>query len=166
MNFKKIIHPCDIEIDQRLRPVFCKIELEDGRLSISGTIGPKKNGNAYGSFGQIDMEFGHRNPDDNDKRYGHPISPNELTFSTGWDENKWFDFLDAWKQWHLNGLKASCEHQRELGWDKDGYEKHQSEPCPTCGYKYGTEWNKVEVPKNIIKFLSTLPDTDMEPAWI
>jgi hypothetical protein len=44
---------------------------EDGRFSISGVIGPLPSGNALGGCGQIDMEFAHRNDNDNDKRYSN-----------------------------------------------------------------------------------------------
>lgn len=39
-------------------------------------------------------------------------------------------------------------------------------PCPVCGYKYGTEWKKEEVPKEVIDWLFALPETTIEPAWI
>ena len=55
--------------------IFCKITLDNGRLSISGVIGPKSNGNARGGCGQIDMEFMHRNAADNDTRYSDQIKP-------------------------------------------------------------------------------------------
>lgn len=56
----------------------------------------------------------------------------------------------VWKRWHLNDLHAGCEHQRELGWEKDGYDKHPSEPCPVCGYGFGTEWKFEALPEDII----------------
>lgn len=104
----------------RKRPVdiFVKAEFNNGRLSISGVIGPLPSGNASGGCGQIDMDFSHRNPEDNDKRYDNPISPEEITFAKGWNKDLWWDFLDVWKQWHLNDMKPGCKHQRELGWGK------------------------------------------------
>lgn len=41
-----------------------------------------------------------------------------------------------------------------------------SKPCPVCGYKYGTKWNKRELPADVIEFLTSLPDTDKTPAWV
>ena len=38
--------------------------------------------------------------------------------------------------------------------------------CPVCGYKYGTEWKKEEVPQDIIEWLFNLPTTKVKPAWI
>lgn len=55
-----------------------------------------------------------------------------------------FDTLfGIWKRWHLNGMKAGCEHQRAARWDKlpidptkplDSYGKH-------CGPDGAMTWN-------------------------
>lgn len=230
--------------------IFCKIKYKDDNLSISGVVGPMRNGDALGSSGQIDMDFAHRDPKDNDRRTTEPIKPEEITFAPGWDAEKWLDFLDIWKRWHLNDMKAGCKHQtgpewdagkkieliyydwgenyhrhRNLaekgdlevpryrkfqtiskqvysvtiglntpkwetpliaellkgGWIKEGHretktagwvsqEEHPEgllgAPCPVCGYKYGTAWNKEEVPQEVIEWLQGLPDTDKIPAWV
>jgi hypothetical protein len=166
MEFTKIIHPCDCPVGNRKYPMFCKINLLEGKLSISGVVGPNTHGNAMGGCGQIDMEFDHKDKTHNDKRYSNLIKPSELRFSKGWNIDKWYKFLEIWHTWHLNDLKAGCEHQRALGWEEEGYDKHPSEPCPTCGYKYGSAWHKVEIPNNVINFLKELPNTDRKPNWI
>lgn len=168
INFKKTVHPCDVDCrgNGRKYPMFAKIELKDGKLSISGVIGPTRYGNAMGGCGQIDMEFDHKNPAHNDKRYGQPTKASELRFAPGWNTERWYKFLEAWKLWHLNDLHAGCEHQRALGWEDEGYDKHPSEACPTCGYKFGSAWNKVDVPVNVLNFLRGLPVTDRQPAWV
>lgn len=104
------------EWTKRSMDVFCKIEIKEGKLSISGVIGPLPSGNARGGCGQIDMEFEHRDTKDNDKRYNEPIKADDITFAPGWDKEKWFGFLDIWKNWHLNDMQAGCAHQRE-NWD-------------------------------------------------
>lgn len=38
--------------------------------------------------------------------------------------------------------------------------------CPECGYRYGTEWLREEVPEDILEWLSGLPESKVEPAWI
>jgi len=88
----------------RKRPadIFIKAEVKEGELTISGVIGPLPSGNAVGGCGQINMEFAHRDPDDNDKRYDYPIQPEAITFAPGWDREKWLDLLDIWERWHLN----------------------------------------------------------------
>jgi len=225
--------------------LFCKIEIEKGKLSISGVIGPSRNGNCS-ACGQIDMEFAHRNPADNDDRYSSLTQPTDITFAPGWDTEKWFDFLDIWNRWHLNDMRPSCEHQRDwgkkklelidFGWTTKFYKLRESaangtltpdeyeifkevsagvmvtttaiarpkwksplvekllaegwieekkretktsgwvteaehpegvlsKPCPVCGYKYGTNWLREELPKEVVEFLVALPDTDIQPAW-
>lgn len=53
--------------------------------------------------------------------------------------------LALWEKWHLNDTHAGCVHQDKLGWKS--YDEHPSEPCPTCGYKYGTAWTYREIDK-------------------
>lgn len=45
-------------------------------------------------------------------------------------------------------------------------EGYLSKPCPVCGYKYGSEWLKREVPEDVLQWLHALPDTDIKPAWV
>lgn len=84
---------------------------------------------------------------------------------------------EIWRLYHLNDMKAGCIHQRLAGWDKvripfdelpnshanrdkDGimaiwiYKTEHpkgllAEPCPECGYKYGTSWLKEAIPQDI-----------------
>ena len=160
---------------------------ENGKLSISGVIYPLSSGNCLGGYGQIDMEFDHRNKEDNDSRYEHPIKTSEINFARGWNAPKWLDLLDIWKHYHLNDMNAGCEHQRAAGWDKIKLDESKpltqdnmatwtrpednpkgllTKACPVCGYKYGTAWLKVELPQKVIEFLQSLPDSDKEPAWV
>lgn len=96
----KIINPCMCNTYEGKAKGFCKIEFENGNLSISGVIGPKRNGNAKGSCGQcVD-----------DIRNGDPLP--------GWDREMLNCFCDIWEKWHLNGMRPYCQHQKELGWDQ------------------------------------------------
>jgi hypothetical protein len=70
-------------------------------LSIMGVIGALPSGNSRGGCGQINMEFAHRNPADNDKRYANPIKPSVINFAKGWNAEKWYDLLDIWKKYHM-----------------------------------------------------------------
>lgn len=54
----------------------------------------------------------------------------------------------VWKRWHLNDMHAGCEHQR--AYENEPYEKHAREVCPICGYEYGTEWKREQLPQSII----------------
>lgn len=38
--------------------------------------------------------------------------------------------------------------------------------CPVCGYKYGTAMLSEEVPVDVLKWLFSLPDAGLKPAWI
>lgn len=127
--------------------IYCKVTYENGNLTIFGVEGPLRSGNARGSCGQI-----------------RPVQVEK--FAKGWTSEALAKFNSIWEEWHLNGMKAGCPHQRALGWEKDGYDKHPSEPCPTCGYKFGTAWKSVIIPKEVISFLRDLPDADKTPAWV
>ena len=175
--------------------VYVKVRF-DGDLSISGVIGPTRSGNAIGGCGQIDMEFAHRLPEHDDSRYHNLIEPEDIDFASGWDTKKWYTLLDVWRLYHLNDMHAGCEHQRAMGWGQERIDKskprqaygrfypgqshdtwnskgwiypphgHLTEQCPICGYRYGTEWKREEVPEDILEWLMGLPDTDKQPAWI
>ena len=139
----------------RLADVFCKIKNKDGNLSISGVEGPFPNGNCAGASGQIDMDV-------DPKTYISEYAP-------GWDLQKVKKFFRIWKEWHMNDMRAGCEHQRKLGWT---YEEHhdpktfKGELCPVCGYSIGSAWLTEEIPQSVWNFLESLPDTDKTPAWV
>lgn len=162
---KKVIHPCDVPVwNGKKYPLFCEIEFsDDGRLSITGVIGPTIGGNAMGGCGQVDMDFDHADKSQNDSRCDNPIKASELRFAPGWNTSKWYKFLDVWKTWHLNDMHAECEHQEKLGWK---YDTHKGQNCPECGYQIGTAWTRRDVPADVIEFLQSLPDTDRIPNWV
>ena len=115
---EKVMRVGTVQLSHRKTPcsVFVKADIASGKLSISGVIGPLANGDAVGGCGQIDMEFAHRNPADNDARYSSPLRLVE--FAAGWNEELWLEFLDVWARWHMNDARAGCEHQIAEGWDK------------------------------------------------
>lgn len=127
--------------------VFITVRIRDnGELSITGVEGPNNAGGCRGGCGQIE------------------INPDSFTsFAKGWDRAKVEKLRDIWKRWHMNNMRAGCEHQRALGWNK--YDEHPSEPCPTCGYKYGSAWLKEELPQDVIDWLMTLPTADKPSPW-
>jgi hypothetical protein len=142
--------------------LFAKIELEKGNLSISGVIGPMKNGNSRGSCGQIIIEF-----KEYDKRGYYTLD--DISPAPQWTPEKIKKFFDVWDVWHLNDMQSACEHQRGLGWT---YEEHhdpktfKGEACPVCGYEIGSAWLKKELPVEVIEYLKTVPETDISPAWV
>jgi len=106
---------------------------------------------------------------------------------------EWFPEVAPLLPWHLNDMKAACEHQEAEGWDKrpidpskplnaygrffDGQKQDSwnmlawirrdehpegllSEPCPTCGYRYGTAWLKRDLPSEIIALAGSVCKDD------
>lgn len=95
---KKVVTPMKLN---RYGDVFCVIDYTDGKLSISGVVGPLANGDCKGGCGQIDVV---------------ELLDEEHTFYRGWNEKLVREFQDIWNKWHLNDMRAGCEHQRS-GWD-------------------------------------------------
>ena len=147
--------------------VYATAEVKDGRLSIMGVIGPKANGDATGGCGQIDSEL-----------RGH-LADNTITDTPAWLPH----LLDVWERWHLNDMRAGCEHQRAAWHPEEVLEVENREskvagqvyphehprgllckPCEVCGYKYGSAWLREELPADVLSFLAALPQTDKLPA--
>ncbi len=80
--------------------VFCKIKYEDGKLSISGVVGPTPNGDCRGSCGQIYDSIEVNN------------------FAAGWNKTKLKKLIEIWKEWHLNDMCAYTPEMKLAGWDK------------------------------------------------
>jgi hypothetical protein len=95
---RKIINPCTTKDGI----VYCEITFADGKLSIHGVIGPMSNGDSRGGCGQINISFRECYPDP--------------TFIEGWTAELFARFLSTWDRWHLNDMRAGCQHQREA-WD-------------------------------------------------
>lgn len=83
-------------------------------LSISGVVGPLRNGNAIGSCGQIELS-----------------KLDFKSYAEGWDAATVARLDSVWKAWHLNGMRAGCQHQR-AGWDTT--EKVEAE-------SYSVDWD-------------------------
>jgi hypothetical protein len=133
--------------------LFLEIRFDGKRLSISGVEGPKKNGDALGGCGQV--------IDSLDRI---------LTYCPGFDASKVAELKSVWARWHLNDMRAGCEHQESEQWGKrinpvDPATDPVGKPCPTCGYKYGTEWKFEQVPSDVIAFLDSLPATSLAYPW-
>lgn len=157
-------------------PIFCKIEYQDGRLSLSGVEGPTHDGNCRGSCGQIVMHL---------RGCEESVVP-----ATGWDTATLKQFFSVWDRWHLNDLTAGSPAQEEfLRQHRAEWESHKAalegacpdyytwackalaaaglHPDPNCGdYRYGSAWRKVDVPDDVLAWLRALPDTDVQPAWV
>lgn len=73
----------------RWASVYCQITYKNGRLSISGVVGPLPGGNCLGSWGQINVDW-------------TPI----VNYAKGWTPSMVKRFLDIWDRWHLNDTRA------------------------------------------------------------
>lgn len=170
MKINKTVRLGTVEIGGSPADVFCRVKFEGGKLSISGVEGPLRSGDARGSCGQIEMHMGN----------GDGVKP-----APGWTPALIQKFLETWRAWHLNEMRAGCEHQRAKGWGSENLKiketkqelsgwAYESEhprgvlmkPCPDCGYKYGSARLKEEVPASVLEFLAGLPDSDKVPAWV
>lgn len=164
-DFSKVVHIGRNNEGQ----IFCKIKYKDKKLSISGVIAPKRNGDAS-SCGQI---------------YDSLIDDDVIPNSKGcaWNNKSIVKFVRIWKKWHLNHAQAgsprqtkylednpitggdyytqACEALKEAGLNPDNDYIYNGKP-----YNYGHSWLPIEVPQNIVNYLHQLPDTDIQPAWV
>ena len=163
MKIDKVIRVGVVPVNDRLGSnLYAKIKYDGTRLSISGVVGPLKNGHCQGGCGQIIFEL---------KEYGQEgfYTLSDVRPAPNWTPEMIKQFFDAWNEWHLNDLQAACEHQRELGWTYEEHhdpKTHKGELCPVCGYSIGSAWLSKEVPGEVLDFLNSLPDTDQQPAWV
>ena len=102
---KKVVSPCFCKVytrsgNEATARAFCKIQFENGRLSITGVIGPMPSGNCRGGAGQCVDAI----------REGHPCDE--------WTQEMLDKFCSIWDEWHLNDMRPYCKHQKELGWNK------------------------------------------------
>ena len=118
--------------------VYITTEIRDtdrGReLSVVGHVVPKycrKDSNA-GSFGQIVME--------DDALPRTPLGNH---------------IRSVWERWHLNTMRAECEHQRARG---ETYASHSGAVCPDCGYRLGRSWLTEPLPDDIIADVESWPE--------
>lgn len=146
--------------------IFCKIEFDGSRLTISGVEGPRPGGYASGGCGQIVMH------------YETAEARDAIHLAPGWTRAMLDQFFDVWGEWHLNDLQAGTPAQTAalVGETFPGYATSHYEWAsevlaakglnPDDGYYYGSSWLTVEVPADVLDFLASLPDTDKTPAWV
>lgn len=56
---------------------------------------------------------------------------------------------------------------KALGWLRESEHPRGilCKPCPVCGYKYGSQWKREEVPEDVIEFLRGLPESPTPDGW-
>lgn len=172
---KKIIRLGKTNLGMINCDVFCRVEIKQGNLSISGVEGPMSNGNACGSCGQIVM-----------------TRPKIVECAPGWTMGLVDEFFNLWDRWHLNNMRAGTrEQEAEIEKHKAEYtgNDHYTWACDLLKkaglyvvdasnyitaagvhaskeYKYGSQWLREELPQDVINFMQSLPDTDKRPAWV
>lgn len=135
--------------------VYAKIKIAEGKLTISGVEGPLKSGNARGGCGQIKLE-------------------GITDYAPGWDHSLLTRFQEVWSRWHLNDMRAGCEHQRAKKWNEIPIDK--SKPTNSYGkhfpgQKYSS-WNMVawvtreEHPMGLLSFPCPKCGYKYGSAWL
>lgn len=81
-----------------------------------------------------------------------------IRYAAGWDAARLDHLLEVWDRWHLNDMRAGCQHQRQMGWTS--YDDHPSEECPVCGYRYGTAWLVEELPAKVRRWAEQMTAAD------
>ena len=94
-KLNKVVRLGTVECGASPAGIFARVEYDGARLSIVGVVGPKSDGNARGGCGQID-----------------PAGETFTSYAPGWDAEKVAEFAHIWRRWHLNDMRAGCEHQR------------------------------------------------------
>ena len=174
--FKKVVNLGTVK---NIGNIFCEIRIRDNgeykELSISGVEGPRKNGNCRGSCGQI-----------NDTIVEHIERDEFNKFAAGWDKKSILHFIEVWKEWHLNGMKAG--NAKQEAFVKKYIEEHPMERhtytniCKVLEehnlfedkddiyngkpYKYGNAWRYVALPEEVIEYVKSLPETKIIPALV
>lgn len=183
-----LVMPGTTRVDNMLRRVFVEIKwsnrLNPHRgpdLSITGVVGPRKDGNCFGSCGQID-----------------PIAIDEL--APGWTVEMVAKLNEIWGRWHLNGMRAGSPrqeaHLRQLKaggaepwrdsdprWTPSNVPDHYAwaqivlaeaglqpdlefnHPTKNVPYMYGHAWISEELPAEVLDWLFALPEADVEYPW-
>lgn len=108
-DFHKVIMPGQLPHYSKKSkvPIHVGITFKGGKLSMSGVVGAYTNGNCAGSCGQcLDT-----------------LKDSKLTLGGGWTGKDVARLYDVWDRWHLNDMRAECEHQIALGWREEASRK-------------------------------------------
>ena len=162
IKWSKVVNP---GTDQDGKQIFCNIQYDGRRLSITGVVGPTARGNAV-ACGQIVDEV------------------KECIQHSDWTPEMLAKFVAIWNKWHLNDTRAGSPMQMEFlekmpiedytnyydiaskrlelaGLNPDPNYLHNGKP-----YAYGNAWLSADVPVEALQFLYDLPDTKRKPAWV
>lgn len=172
--FKHLLQPAST-LDGK---VYVTVNWDGTRLSLTGVEGPKANGDAKGGCGQIVSVLSERelkvspgwNREAiaklaevwdrwhlNDARAGC-----EHQRAEKWSERP-IDPSKPLEDWiHFEGQDLASRNMLVWVRPDEHPEGLLTAPCETCGYRYGTAWLTEEVPEDVLKWLSELPQADVE----
>lgn len=175
--FTRVVNPGTVKVGRTRVNVYVKIDWYHKRLSITGVEGPLRNGDAFGGCGQISLTGVKPAPGWNPSTIAklaqtwrrwhlNDMRPGcEHQREQGWDKrpidpSKPLDaygvFVGEHATWNMLVWVTKREHPQGL----------LAEPCPVCGYKYGTAWLHEDVPDDVLRWLAALPETTKQPAWV
>lgn len=132
--------------------VWVTIEWDGARLAFQGAFGPKSNGNAKGSCGQIVDDLQKQAP-----YLKSLLRPGQIQ-----------QIAKLWKRWHLNDMRAGSPKQMELlrtlraqpdwlaSYERDCTALADAGLLVDDGYRYGSEWLIEEVPAEVIDELRVI----------
>lgn len=131
---------------------WCSLELrlENGRLSICGSAGHVAT-RAQAKRMAIESWISYFEEDEREiasmrKRYGRTVLVMHSCGQIREELLAWFPEVAPYLKWHLNDMRAECEHQEARG---ETWTTHPSAVCPDCGYSLGSAWKKRELPADV-----------------
>lgn len=160
-SFTRSFHIADAGANGAARvKVIAEVEWRDGRLSFTGAEGPKRNGDAVGSSGQIIMTWSE--------------DPTRWTPTGDFSAEQLQRFMKLWDRWHLNDMQAGSPRQRAwLEANPVKAESHYDKACEALAavglhpdteyvvndkpYKYGSAWLTEEVPVDVLDEIRSFP---------
>lgn len=193
IKIDKVVRPCYSLVGDDKVPVYAHIQFDGKVLSLTGAVNPlREDADACGQVQSylLNDVVCLKDLYNDDKSYD--LTEEFSKQAEFWDTNAVSELYRIWKIWNLNDLRPYCSCQRDLGWriigdkrvtitnsitDKEeqrllGHltkEHHPAgllgEPCPKCGYKYGSQWLKEEIPNDVIEWLDSLLEVDEVPKF-
>lgn len=136
---------------RRINAVDIEVELEGDRLSIMGSIwnGP-----------HTDIVSGGQNLEEIGRMFPANAKVQRI--------------VEVWRRWHLNDMRAGCEHQRAEGWDKRPIDP--SKPLNTYGTHFpgqtSSSWNMLtwvrrdEHPEGLLSYPCPVCGYRFGSAWL
>lgn len=143
---------------------WCVLEVElspEGRLSICGVAGVVCNcRTAKGAARFVIASDGEYHGLDVYHEVDAPKGKVLVGHSWGQIQETLLDFfpeVEPYLKWHLNDMRAECEHQESRGETWKAHSPSLRPPvCPDCGHRLGHAWLKRELPPEVIAWVESL----------